>query len=285
MGQAPSNSCGRRAADAQGQGGKEPETEEDRASSPHQQVMSQLNGLQIKEKASLIEAATAMLGAEFEMANKYRIFDQSGNQELFYAVEKTDCLKRQMRRCMGACVPWDVEILYTQGGRSDLAYKLQRPFTMTCCGYNRPVVDVVDVPTGTKLGSIRSPCTCFNMKFDIVDGNGDVGLTADGGCCQWGMWCPLPCGPCSEVSYDVYDTNRRTVGNVNKKVPGCCKWFFAPDVDNYHVDFPGVTEPSNKVLLMALTIFMDFRYFSNNSNDAGFGGDMDMEQQGLLGGQ
>jgi len=42
---------------------------------------------------------------------------------------------------------------------------------------------------------------------------------------------------------------------------------FAPDVDDYHVDFSGVEKAEHKALLMAMVIFIDFRYFNNNSND------------------
>merc|ERR1712032_586279 len=41
---------------------------------------------------------------------------------------------------------------------------------------------------------------------------------------------------------------------------------------NYYVRVEGVKTPAHRVLLMALTIFADFRYFNNNSNDSG-GGD------------
>jgi len=248
---------------------------------PHVEVMRNVEGLQIKEKVNKIEAITALLGQEVEMANKYKVYDQTGERELFYAVEKTDFCTRQLKQCCGSCAPWSVDIFYTERGDRELAYHLERPWTCTCCCLNRPVVDVIDVPTQTKIGSITDPCTCFNLSFAVKDKNGDVPLTVTGGCCQLGLCCPLPCGPCSQIHFDVLDATGQPVGSLKKKLPGCCSWLFAPDVDNYHLDFPRVGETSNRVLLMALAIFMDFRFFSDNSRDNGDGlGD----QQGLLGG-
>jgi len=247
-------------------------------SAPHLQVMSNFEGLQIKEKANKIEAITALIGQEIEMPNKYRIFDQTGERELFYAVEKTDFITRQLKQCFPSCSPWSVDIFYTETGDRTLAYHLERPWSFTAFGLNRPVVDVIDVPAGRKIGKITQPCTCFNMSFAITNEDGAIPLTVDGGCCQPGLCCPLPCGPCSVVHFDVLDAKAQPVGSLKKKLPGCCSWFFAPDVDNYHLDFPRVPEAKNRVLLMALAIFMDFRYFSNNKNDEG--GDTG----GLLGG-
>lgn len=237
-------------------------------SAPKQALMK-TNGLQIKEKASAIEAITALLGAEVEMANKYQIFDEDGNDQLFYAAEKTDCCKRQMKSCFPDCSPWELDIAYTQGGRSDLAYTIERPCTFTFCCFNRPEAEVTDVQSGEKIGTIKDPCACCDLTFQIKDANDEVAMNVRGGCCQWGLCCPLPCGPCSHVHFDVEDAAGNSIGGLEKQVPGCCKFLFASDVDNYKIDFSDVSDPSHRALLMALGIFIDFRYFSDNKNDNG----------------
>lgn len=236
-------------------------------SAPEQCLMSH-SKIEVREKASLIEGLSALVGYEVEMANKYQIFGGDAETEIFYAVEQTGFCTRQMKGCAPDCVPWDLDILYTQGGQQQLAYKLTRDFSCTCCCFNRPVVQVTDVISGQKIGSIKDPWACCDLTFSLRDASDTDVLYAKGGCCQCGLCCPLPCGPCSTVEFNVKDaqTDEET-GHVQKKVPSCFKFLFANDVDNYKVDFEGVRDPKQRALLMALSIFIDFRYFNDNSND------------------
>lgn len=236
---------------------------------PQQAHMACLHGLQsmeVKEKASMIEAVTALLGTEIEMANKYNILSGTG-EDVFYAGEETDFCTRQAKRCFPDCAPWNVDIIYTQGGRSQLAFKLERPCTLTCCCCNRPVINVTDVVRGQSIGSIVDPFACCDLTFALRDPAEATVLKASGGCCQWGLCCPLPCGPCSTVDFSIQGTSGEALGSVTKKVPSCFKFLVADDVDNYKIDFGGVRKAEEKALLMALAIFIDFRYFSNSSAD------------------
>jgi len=226
--------------------------------------------IQVRERANLLQEVTAMLGAEIEMANKYNILDAAGN-DLFYAVERTDCCRRQLQNgCCHDCAPYDVDILYTPPGYLNQKFvKMTRPFQCTCCCLNRPVAEVIDEATNTKIGSFRDPCTCCALKFQVRDANDNDVLLVDGGCCccQPGMWCPLPCGPCSHVVFDVKDARSgEKVATVEKKVPGCLAWCFTPDIDNYQLEFEKVHHAQWKAILLAFTIFMDFRYFNTNRN-------------------
>jgi len=225
-----------------------------------------ITGVDVQEKANIVEAITAIIGQEIEMANKYKI--SSSGKEIFYAVEETDCLTRQAKQCAPDCAPWKVGILYTEGGQSMKAFEMKRDCTCTCLCFNRPVVVMTDATTGQKIGSIKDPFACCDLNFNLRGPDDESVLKANGGCCQWGLCLPLPCGPCAEVNFPVSDTSSGDeVGHLKKKVPGCCKFFFAPDVDNFEVDFGGVQHPHYKALLIGLAIFMDFRYFSNNIND------------------
>jgi len=223
----------------------------------------------------MLEAVTAALGTEVEMANKYEIYGQNRGAELsethlFYAVEETDFCTRQVKSCCPDCAPWNVSIFYTEGGQQQLALKLERPCTFTCCCFNRPTVEVKNVVSGQVMGSLVDPFACCNLTFSVQDPQQNLLLKANGGCCQWGLCCPLPCGPCAEVHFDIEKPDGGdSIGHIKKKVPGCCKWLIASDVENYKVDFGSVKEPRLKAMLMALTIFIDFRYFNDNKNDDG----------------
>merc|ERR1719316_1930495 len=111
-----------------------------------------------------------MLGAEIEMANKYKVFDTHGNQ-VFYAVEQTDCCRRQLQNgCCHDCAPYDVEVLYTPPGQLHQQFiAMKRPCQLTCCCFNRPTADVVDQNSQAKIGSFRDPCTCCLLQFQVRD--------------------------------------------------------------------------------------------------------------------
>lgn len=235
--------------------------------SPGQMAMAQVQNIKIKEKVRLLEAASALMGQEIEMANKYKIMDHDTGAEVFYAVEETSCLAMQCKQCADDCAPWKVSILYTGQGGADPAFEMNRDWTCTFCCFNRPQVTVTDVVTGEEFGTITDPCTMCNFKFDLRDEDGEMIGRADGGCCQWGMLFPCPCGPCARIDFDLQDAEGESVGHLTKKIPGCCKFVLAPDVDNYIVELGNIQDPKLKTMFMALSIFMDFRYFNDNSND------------------
>merc|ERR1719270_1929089 len=77
------------------------------------QHLGTINAIDVQEKANWLQEATAMLGEEIQMANRYFVLDRAGNR-LFYAVERTDCCKRQMQNgCCHDCAAWEVDVLYT----------------------------------------------------------------------------------------------------------------------------------------------------------------------------
>lgn len=232
-------------------------------------ALENLTSVQIEEKASVIEAITQLLGTEIEMPNRYMIYasgeDGEKSHEIFYAVEETDFCTRQMQGLCRDCAPWNVTIFHIEGGQNEKAFSMTRPCTFTCCCFNRPIVHVKDEVANQDLGSIRDPWVCcpWDMTLTIMDSNDRDIFHAKGGCCQWGMWCPLPCGPCSTVSFPLMEASSETsVGTVTKKIPSCLTWLFASDVDNYMVDFANVEDPRAKALITALAIFLDFRYFN-----------------------
>lgn len=240
------------------------------AQSPAVGALKSIRSIKIKEKASLFEAASAaaLIGQDVGTVNKYRVLDGSSGNELFYAVETSSCLQRHLRLCCGDCASWHVEIVSTENGLSQEAFLLERPWTWTCCCFNRPRVQVKLAKTSTLIGSIVDPCTCCAlMRFSVKDADGNDVAVAEPGCCQWGLCCPCPCGPCSRIQLTIKDAHGKQAGSVNRQIPGPCSFCFAPQVDHYNLDFGSITDPTHKVLLMSMAIFMDFRYFNDNSWD------------------
>jgi hypothetical protein len=255
----------------------------------HFEALQAVESMKICEKVRLLEAASSLLGQEIEMANKYSVHDKTSGQQLFYAVEQTDCCALQLKQCFGDCAAWSLDILWTGNGGAEKVFRMEKPWTCTCCCFNRPTVTISDANTGMELGSITDPCNCIGMDLAAMDSNGERIFSANGGCCQWGAFCPLPCGPCSKVEYEIQDPRGHAIGALTKKVPGCFKFFLAPDVDNYLVEFGNSdvwSKPRNKAMMVAMALFMDFRYFSDNPNDEG-DGPMDSagDMMRLLGGE
>merc|ERR1719203_1862685 len=236
--------------------------------SPVMQVMQSVNRLQINEKVSVLEAGAALLGQEVEMPNTYHIIDPVSHRQLFTAEEQTDFFNRQMKQCCGDCAPWSIDINYTSPAAIQRVLHIDRPFSYTCLCCNRPTATVFDVASGARVGSITDPCTCFSTVFHVRDQAGKEIFTADGGCCQPGLWCPCPVGPCAQVDFDIKDQRSgQKVGHIRKQLPGVLSWLLAPDVDNYTVDFGKVRDPTHKALLMSLAIYMDFRYWNDSTRD------------------
>jgi len=238
-------------------------------------MLSQWDTCEVQEKADMTQMITAAIGIEIDMANKYKVLGPSGD-EGFFIVENTDFCKRQMKRGSCAdCVGWDADVLYTYGGRNDKFMTMHRETTFTCCCFNRPEVQISDAETGRLIGSIQDPFACCDLTFKIKNADGEDALFAKGGCCQWGLCCPLPCGPCSTVEFDVVDAGSGdSVGSITKTVPSCLK-FLAPgaSVDNYSINFDKVSHPEWKAMLFILSVFIDFRYFSETQDPSEIGDD------------
>jgi len=258
-----------------GDGGDPTMAPDEQMSMDPMSVLAQLPNCQITEKASAVEALSALAGAgqEFEMPNKYKVLDPAGNQ-VFFIVEATGCCERQLKSCIGDCAPWNVEMRVVNGsGEAERAFHLERPWTCTCCCFNRPHVSITNHHTDEPLLGMTDPCACCDLTFTITDPDDNPVSYVKGGCCQMGLCCPLPCGPCSSVHFDATDADGNDIGSITKKVPSCLKFLATPDVDNYELDFSGTQDPLIKLGMIAVSVFIDFRYFNENSNsDGGIGG-------------
>jgi len=171
------------------------------------------------------------------------------------------------------CAPFEVDIDYLGWTSNENgALTMKKDCSCTCCCINRPVVDMFD-KQGHKIGSIKDPCALCpgNMTFEIRDHNDEALLYAESGLCQWGLCCPMPCGPCKKVEFPVKDTSGNEVGKMEKHMKGCLKTCLCSicyeDVENYKVYAKNIKDARAKTLLMGLAIFTDFRYFSNTGDD------------------
>ncbi|CEL94424.1 unnamed protein product [Vitrella brassicaformis CCMP3155] len=230
-------------------------------------ILSGMTGAEIKERVRMAEA---ILG--WEQNNIYDIKDQNGNPA-FIAKEDTDTCTR----LIGMCCPvqdcrmfkLDISVPPMPGASPPPFLHLDRPWTCTCYCFNRPKVTVTDLTAGGEvIGTMRDPWHCCNYNMRMADPEGKDVLNVEASCCQCGFWCPLPCGPCKEVQFEITDVeSKQKVGHFKRIVPCNLLKFLFTDVDNYQVEFGGITDPKWKSLLLAAAVFADFRYFSTNKNE------------------
>jgi len=233
------------------------------------QGLGKTSGAYLKQRMSKCEMLTCNC---WESKNKYDVY--VNGRITYYAHETTPCCMRQLQKGCPDCAAWDVEIDYLgSDGKQEGAFKMTKactPCTFLCI--NRPVTYVYDYD-GNLLGGIKDPCAIIptNMTFDIQDENGDAMFTAESGCCQWGICCPFPCGPCKKVEFPIKDKNGSSKGHLTKSMKGCFKTFCLSicfdDAENYKVDWSGVEDLRSRALLMALAVFTDMRYFNNNDEE------------------
>eukprot|EP00386_Alphamonas_edax_P002951 GDKI01009039.1.p2 GENE.GDKI01009039.1~~GDKI01009039.1.p2 ORF type:complete len:286 (+),score=94.73 GDKI01009039.1:80-937(+) len=237
---------------------------------PAQQMMvdpwKTLDGLkkiQVKERIDVVEALT-----NIEMRNKYDIYDANG-KPVFFAGETTDWWARN---CVpGDCRAFSVDIAtHAPPGERPLApfLKVTKEAQCTCCCFNRPVVEVTaNAAVPHSIGTITNPYTCCDRSFVVKDeqGAGLLEITSD--CKQPGVWCPLPCGACKEIKFEVRDAaTKERVGSMTHIIPDWFKFALTPDVDNYDVDFGSVSDKRTKALLLSAALFIDFRYFEQGGH-------------------
>lgn len=233
--------------------------------------LSHCDEIQVRERFNVFEATLGMLRDNSNTKSRYRIF-QGNREEIFFGVETAGRRLWPLQTFFPDCAPWNIDIYLTENRESitpgESAFTLRRPCTLTCCCFGRPTIDVTDVETGVRLGSIREPFTCWDFKFSIEDADDNTVMKVGSDSCQWGLCCPYPCGPCATVDMNVLQTRSALTGHVKKTMPLCwsfCKWK-EQDAD-YRVDFGTVQAPEDKALLMALAILIDFKYFHMPNSD------------------
>lgn len=227
-----------------------------------------------------------------EMRNKYKVYAADpatlekvpGKDAVFRSVEESSCFQRQ---CCGSHREFNMDtfvrdLANPEEGRGPTLSQAFRPFK--CCEFlcfNRPEVFVKN-GTGQQIGYVRSPFTLCSWDVDVAAPDGsrtDQGpldpeaakgdswpykITAT--CCQVGIYCRLPCGPCKRVIFEIKDRSGATVGEIQHVWAGCCKSLV--DVDNYAIRFPAGATWYQKATLINAVYLVDFLYFERKQGDA-----------------
>jgi len=230
-------------------------------------ILNQHERMQLRQQRQWIEALTG-----FERNNRYVLRDTQGN-DIFFVRENSTCIERNF--CKGACKAWRMDVYLLgpqgiQGGEASMTpfIHMERPCTLTCFCMNRPEVLISELGSGRLLGSIFEPFAWCNLQFEVRDPANQPVLITDIACCQWGLCCPCPCdgAPCNELAFPVTD-----IGSGQPVAEVLKKWMWGDCVqcmgewDNYWIKFGSASNPDYKVLLVALSIFIQMRFFDRRN--------------------
>lgn len=244
-----------------------------------EQIMNTVvTGFYIKQRMDAMEIITG-----FDMANRYYVHElaprgpdgKAHMKVLFECHEASDFVERNF--APQGCRAIDVDIRKWISGPEipdrDIAIRLEKECQCTCYCANRPMMKVFLTERGQKLylGQIVDPWDCCNYAFDIEDAQGNKRFHVEAGCCQLGFHCKCPCEPCERIEFDLYSGDKQ-----EKHIPilklgtGNCFKNAVSTADNFTVTFPPNCLWTDKVLLMAALLMIDYMMFEtkeeNNRN-------------------
>lgn len=236
------------------------------------EILAKHSRLQLRQQRQWLEAMSG-----FEKNNKYCLRDAAGN-DIFFIKENSTCAERTFSGCCGGlCKQWrmDIFLLGPQGVAGGLHtmtpfMHLERPCHATCMCMNRPEVQVTDAESKMKIGTIREPFTCCNLKFEVLNHADEPTLNVEGCCCQPGLLCPCPCDgvPCQLIDFPITDIKSGgAVAKIEKKwrlgdmCPCAGEW------DDYWIDFGDAKNPDFKILFLVTAIFIQMRFFDRRNDN------------------
>lgn len=129
---------------------------------------------------------------------------------------------------------------------------------------------------GNKIGTVKNMFACCDHRFVIYDHEDMPVLSIYGSCCQCGMFCTCPCGPCSEqnrisdltrrIIFDIQNTETGSTGSIKKIWSGLGHEALT-DADSFTLQYPPDATVYHKMLLLGAVFLIDFMYFEENQND------------------
>lgn len=274
---------------------------------PRQQTMDPrrfldaMTACDIVDRSSAAQAMAVIDGYDGDARwTAYRIMADKtlAGSTILYSVEKTRALFRHDVLCYRPA--WQVEMrAVTPDNVAERAYLIDRPASFTCCCFYKPTIDVFDVrglvasahffpddgpslrDAGQRIASFNDPWAICDLRFRIQDDQGDEQLFVTASGFQPALCCPCTFPPCASVDFEVSNQDGEEVGVYEKSVPMCSKWCGAAsqEFDGYSIRFAGsdgkVADVNMKLALVALGLYIDFRFFGWNKSE-----DSDIDDDG-----
>ena len=139
-------------------------------------------------------------------------------------------------------------------------FNFTKPCTCTFLCLSRAVIDGTEVSSNRYIGSVHEPFACCNLVYLVNDENKNVKYRIAGDCCQSGFFF------CSDIFFNIYPEGNsemkkeNAIGKITKKWTDCIKEV-CTNANNFTCDFPENATAEDKILLIALTLFIDYTLF------------------------
>lgn len=115
-------------------------------------------------------------------------------------------------------------------------------------------------PDDELIGRVHDPYHPCHLTFNCFNEAGVKDYFIRGSCCQCGLCCHCPCGPCKRVNFTLADSNGEEVGSIDKVWNSCTRDFLT-NADTYIANFPAQASWKQKAVILAAVIMIDFRHF------------------------
>ena len=216
------------------------------------------------------EFVATMTGCE--QPNIYHVFGNSpyGVRYLFKCMERSNWCVRRM--CPSTNTPLDLDIIHCNcADQLGIGYTtpfatMNKPYKCTLFCLCRPEIKVVLNNPSEVVGKVNHTFTLCDPTFDLYDSTGNLKYIVSGSCCQCAILCPNMFGKVSQGLFEIYEAGTKTpVGRITKEPANMSE--LVTDADSYSVIFPPKANAKDKLLLMALTLLLDYQYFETDAED------------------
>lgn len=223
--------------------------------------------LLIRQEPEFLETMTGC-----EMPNIYHVFGRSplGFRYLFKCMEKSSCFSRKF--CPSTNRPMDLDIIHCNSiDQLGMGYTtpfaiMRKPYMCTMCCLCRPEINVTLSSSGKNIGKIIHTFTLCDPTFDLYDSTGTIKYIVTGSCCQCALLCPGILGKTDRGLFDILEAGTNTkVGTITKEPANLSE--LVTDADTYIVNFPPNANANDKLLLMGLTLLLDYQYFETDADE------------------
>ena len=226
-------------------------------------------GVLIKQKPDLREAKSG-----YETPNRYHVFGQCGDnfKYLFNCRERSEFCMRNC--CPSSSREFNMEISHISSPHmraSDCIFaNAYKPFTCQCCCFFCCNSELVLNLCGKndqqiKVGIVKHLLTVCDPEFEIYDETNQLKYIVTANGCQCGLICANCCiGKCYEVSFDILNPiDNKVIGNVIRRMAEGDEMI--TDADTYEIIFPVTLNATDKLLILALGLMIDYQYFETTN--------------------
>ena len=241
-------------------------------------LLEQAHGAYIKQKIEMYEIVTGC-----ETKNRYSICLRIKNwNKLYKAFKCKEDSSWIMRNCCsGENREFKMMIKYSPNGINDkgddyssqLFAELDRPFKCTCCGLNRPEMNIKLAKDKKTIGKIIEPFSCSRVLIDTRNESNEPLYKFDIDRTQPGISCrAFTCGAIESVDFPIQKINKQTGeyeidGEIKRMGRSYDEAVIGSDADCYDIVFPKDATAEEKLLILSTTLLIDFRYFEDTEEE------------------